>query len=73
MVKAKQNKGENKMTGYIYNSDSMEVIAIIKGETNAQCEAKADELGYMGNDECFFTYSDQDLILDNDTQEHQAV
>ena len=35
----------------------MEVVVIISGETNEQCEAKAEELGYMGVDEYGLTYS----------------
>jgi hypothetical protein len=42
---------------YVYNVETMEVVVIITGETNDQCEDKANDIGYMGVDEYALTYS----------------
>ena len=31
---------------YIYNQETSEIEVIVKGETNEECEAKAEELNY---------------------------
>lgn len=45
------------MKAYVYNVETKEVVVIISGETNEQCEAKANDMGYMGVDEYALTYS----------------
>ena len=57
------------MNAYIYNTDTMEVVAIINGETNEQCEDKASENGFMGVDEYGLCYSPNELEITNDTIE----
>ncbi|EKO3632393.1 hypothetical protein M3894_002923 [Vibrio metschnikovii] len=65
------------MKAYVYNTEPMEVVAVISGETNEQCEAKALELGYMGVDEYGLTYtpafeSEGGLVECHDAEEVQA-
>lgn len=65
------------MKAYVYNTESMEVVAVISGETNEQCELKAAEMGYMGVDEYGLTYSpafgtSDGLIECDDAEEVQA-
>ncbi len=45
------------MKGYIYNTDSFEVVAIITGDSNADVENAAEKMGYMGVDEYALTYT----------------
>lgn len=45
------------MTGYIYNTHTMEVIVPIHGNSNAEIEAIAAELGYMHTDCYGLTYT----------------
>jgi len=60
------------MNAYIYSVDSMEVVAIIAGDTNKECEAKAEELNYMGVDEYGLAYSNNGLTTTDDTEEHDT-
>lgn len=52
-------------TLYIYSTETNTVVARIHGESNEACEAKADELNYMGNDDFGAAYNANGLI-DND-------
>jgi hypothetical protein len=65
--KAKKGK---KMKAYIYNTETRNVVAEIKGDDNKSIEAKFDELNY-DSDEFGLTYSpafgaDDGLITDGD-------
>lgn len=62
VVRNEKTTGELKMKGYIYNVDTMEIIALIEGVDNNDIECKANELGYMGVDEYGLTYSDSGLV-----------
>ena len=42
---------------YIYNTTTNEVIAVIEGVNNQECERIANEAGYFGDDEIGATYS----------------
>ena len=44
---------------YIYNVDTMEIVAIAGGDSNEECEGKA--FIYLGMDEYGGTYSDAEL------------
>lgn len=58
-------------TLYIYSTETNTVVARIHGESNEACEAKADELNYMGSDDFGATYSPAfgavDGLIDSDT------
>ena len=58
---------------YAYNVESMEVVAIINGENNEECEAKAENAGYSPSDDIAWTYSPAfgmvDGLTDNDDAE----
>jgi len=56
------------MDAYIYNIDTKEILAIITGESNKVCEAKAEELNYMGSNEYGICYMDNELTETNDTE-----
>jgi len=60
------------MKAYIYNTETNEVVATIDGESNEACEAKADDLGYMGVDEYGLSYNDNDLSETARTEHHDA-
>jgi hypothetical protein len=52
------NKQKGKiMKLYVYDNETMEVMAIINGASNEECETKANEAGYSGGDEIGWTYS----------------
>jgi hypothetical protein len=42
---------------YIYNQESMEVVAIVNGESNDECERKAEDANYYPSDDIAWTYS----------------
>ena len=42
---------------YAYNQESMEVVAIINGESNEECERKAEVNGCSPSDGIAWTYS----------------
>ena len=52
-----QNHKEIIMKAYVYNVETMEVIVIVSGESNEECEARINEMGYMGIDEYGITYT----------------
>ncbi|MDW1542448.1 hypothetical protein [Vibrio sp. YT-17] len=56
-LKPNIKRKEKNMKAYVYNVETMEVVVVISGETNEQCEAKANDMGYMGVDEYGLTYS----------------
>ena len=60
------------MKAYVYNVETNEIVVVIEGENNDQCEAKAAELNYMGTDEYGLTYSDNELIRTEWTEEVAA-
>ena len=45
------------MIGYIYSTESNEIICEIHGVDNADIEAKASELNYLGEDAYGMTYT----------------
>ena len=45
------------MKAYVYNVETLEVVLTINGETNEQCESKANDMGYMGVDDYALTYN----------------
>ncbi len=45
------------MTMYVYNPDTMQVITVIHGTDNEECEAIADDMGY-NDDQYGWTYCD---------------
>ena len=45
------------MIGYIYRTESNEIIAEIHGEDNDAIESAAESLGFMGCDEFGLTYT----------------
>jgi hypothetical protein len=45
------------MIGYIYSTDTNEIICEIHGVDNDDVESKANEMGYMGCDEYGLTYT----------------
>lgn len=51
------------MKAFVYNVETNEIVVVIEGETNQACEAKADELNYMGVDEYGLTYTNADNSL----------
>lgn len=57
-------------TLYIYSTETNTVVARIHGESNEACEAKAEELGFMGSDDFGGTYSPafgaNDGLIDSD-------
>jgi hypothetical protein len=59
----------NFMKAWIYNVDNSEIVAVITGNTNKQCENKAVELNYMGCDEYGLSYS-ADKLIETDTTKH---
>ena len=42
---------------YAYDTETMEVMAIIEGDRNCDCEEKANNAGYPGGDDIGWTYS----------------
>ena len=46
---------------YIYNADTLKIIATVTGETNNDCESKADALN-LDQDTTRWQYSDNGLI-----------
>jgi hypothetical protein len=44
---------------YIYNRETMEVVAIVEGETNEECESKA--LSYETDDTYAWSYNDPSI------------
>lgn len=59
---------------YVYNQESMEVVAIINGGSNEECESKAGENGYYPSEDIAWTYSpafgfDGGLIENEDAEE----
>lgn len=58
---------------YAYNTDTMEVLAVINGESNAECERKAEAAGFGAGDETGWTYSPAfgavDGLVDTDDAE----
>ncbi len=57
-------------TLYIYSTETNTVVARIRGANNEACEAKAYELGYLGNADFGATYSPafgaNDGLIDGD-------
>jgi hypothetical protein len=51
----KEIRRSEQMKFYIYNSETLEVVAIAKGNTNQECEEKAAL--YLGTDEYGATYT----------------
>lgn len=60
------------MKAFIYNVESNEVVVVINGENNEQCEAKATDLNFMGTDEYGLTYSDNGLFMTEHSDEVEA-
>ena len=42
----------------IYSTETNEVVAVIEGDSNQQCEAMATEMGYMNEPDLGGTYLD---------------
>jgi hypothetical protein len=51
---------------YIYDQDTQEATHIIEGETNEECESKADALN-LDQDLFAWGYSDSGLFITTDT------
>lgn len=49
------------MIAYIYNTDTMDLVTTLKGESNQDVENQAQKLGYMGVDEFGLIYSKEGL------------
>jgi hypothetical protein len=61
-------KGENEMTMYIYNAETMEVVATITRDSNEECETVAS--GSMYDEDLHgWTYADHGLIITDETVE----
>jgi len=50
-------------TLYVYNVITRDVVQVVTGASNEECEEKAGELGYMGTDEYGATYCHREEIL----------
>ena len=53
------------MNAFIYNSDTRDLVKIIHGIDNNDCENQASELGYMGVDEYELSYVQPDNVSEN--------
>ncbi|MDR3631492.1 MAG: hypothetical protein P4L42_14270 [Desulfocapsaceae bacterium] len=58
---------------YVYDTETLRVLAIIEGNTNEECERKAEAFGYRGCDGIGWTYSPSldtvDGLLDSEDSE----
>jgi len=45
----------------IYSTETNEVVAVINGESNKECEGKAEEMGYMNSTDFGGTYADMSV------------
>ena len=59
------------MQGYIYKTQTLEIVAVITGESNKLIEAMAEDLNYMGVDEYWLSYTDSSLAHTNYTEHHK--
>lgn len=62
---------EYNYTLYVYHEETLEVEAIINGNSNDECENRAAELNYCG-DEWGWTYSNCDIIFGACIDEHNC-
>lgn len=60
------------MKAFVYNVETNEIVVVIEGDTNQACEAKAEELNYMGVDEYGLSYTDAELVMTEFTEEVAA-
>lgn len=59
------------MTLYVYDNETGSLMGRIHGDTNAACEAKADEI--YGSNDVEWTYSQKDALeSDGDAEDHNA-
>lgn len=53
---------------YVYHVETLEVVAVFNGKTNAECEDAARV--YLGVDEYGATYSHEGLTMSSDVREY---